>query len=337
MINLLHYDAHCEIAELAIHAHEHMLLVGPPGTAKSLFARQMFAYFDARTFFTQLSKFADESAVFGPLNIAALKKGKFEFCAERTLLDAELAFLDEVFDASDVLLRAMLGVLNEREFQRGSFAVRCPLVTCIATANYTRYNEITEAVVDRFLFQTSSPQLSQQQRAQLYDGIDYEHVLSVERRPLPPPRAPSATIPTEIVETLLALAQDLGLTPRRERKIARALKIRAELNGRQHVDPSDLSIFRYCVPLEKQTPDLTQRIDETAKRLASERQQLEQIEAISWSEAVSVDGARSCLAAIKKLQKIAPCSETVRVKKDERLNAAQSRHCATLKELGVLQ
>ena len=138
---------------LAILTKQHILLVGKPGTAKSLFADRIFGYFDAKVFKTQLSKFSTEETLFGPLNINALKKGRYEYIYDGTILDSEFSFIDEIFDASDSLLRTLLGVLNERQFRRGAFKVRTPLWTAIATANYTRYNEITEAVIDRFLFQ----------------------------------------------------------------------------------------------------------------------------------------------------------------------------------------
>lgn len=336
-MDLIGYKRIEDMVNLAIIAKEHVLLVGPPGTAKSLFAHQMFRQYIARTFFVQLSKFSDESVLFGPLNIEALKKGWYEFVYKETLLDAELAFIDELFDASDVLLRSVLGILNERIFSRGAFRVACPLVTCIATANYTRNNEVTEAVTDRFLFQFHTPVLSRDQRADLYNGHCYE-AFDVTPRPVPVISNIDIHIPEEVINTLLALADDLKLSPRRERKIARMLKIYAALQGRTMVDASDLMIVSYLLPLEKQSKDIINRLSEIVKIFTEERVQKEQILAIKWISdgEPTVVKARAILTAANKLSKIPACNESVLQLRNERIQKAKEDHQKCLQNLGVI-
>ena len=67
-------------------------------------------------------------------------------------MEATFAYLDEFFDGSDFLLRALLNLLNEREFHAKDMGVvTSPLHSVIATTNFFRDREATEAVLDRFM------------------------------------------------------------------------------------------------------------------------------------------------------------------------------------------
>lgn len=337
-ITLEGYKEHAEIIELAIAAREHMLLIGKPGTAKSLFAQQVFNNYQAKTFFVQLSKFSDESVLFGPIDISALKKGEFRFLYKNTILDAQLAFIDEIFDASDVLLRTLLSILNERIFSRGTFTVTCNLVTCIATANYSRINEITEAVIDRFLFQCEAPKLSQEQRKNLYNGYNYEEltISDSEKRSIPSVSVENIYIPEEIITALISIADDLSLTPRRERKIAKALKTRAALNARNYVIPDDLVIVPYMIPLDKQTKDVKDRIIETIKKISKEKEQIQLINSISCPTEYTLEAAQCCAKALKTLRSITPCSDAVKNLLQEKTAIIEDKHKKILQELGII-
>jgi len=75
-----------------------------------------------------------------------------------SIIEANFVFLDEFFDASDVVLRSLLTVLNERKFINGSEQIDTAVHTAIATANYMRMNEVTEAVLDRFTYKSIIPE-----------------------------------------------------------------------------------------------------------------------------------------------------------------------------------
>jgi len=137
----------------ALYTKEHMILMGPPGTAKSQFAVNAFsAIAKAETFQIHLTKQTTEEYVFGPLNILELKKGNLVHNTKGSMLTADFAFLDEFFDASDVLLRSLLGILNERVWLKGSQRIKAKLHTAVLTSNYQRENKVTEAVLDRIIF-----------------------------------------------------------------------------------------------------------------------------------------------------------------------------------------
>ena len=137
----------------ALLCQENLLLFSPAGTAKTLCANLIFSRIGgARVFDTQMSKGTLAEELFGSVDIEQMKHGRVTHNTIDTLVDADLAFIDEFFDANDMVLRAPLGIFNERVFKKGSQYERANLHTGIAAANYVRANDVTEAVLDRFLF-----------------------------------------------------------------------------------------------------------------------------------------------------------------------------------------
>ncbi|NUQ65858.1 MAG: MoxR family ATPase [Pirellulales bacterium] len=137
----------------ALLTRENLLVFSPAGTAKTLCASMIFSRIrGARIFDTQMSKGTLAEELFGSVDIEQMKRGRVTHNTCGTLVDADLAFVDEFFDANDMVLRALLGIFNERVFKKGSQYERASLHTGIAAANYVRANDVTEAVLDRFLF-----------------------------------------------------------------------------------------------------------------------------------------------------------------------------------------
>ncbi|HNX25628.1 MAG TPA: AAA family ATPase [Spirochaetota bacterium] len=151
-----------EIIRQAIYAiltGEHMLLLSRTGMAKSYLATSIFNIFEgARIFAAQASKDQTPDNYFGPYNIDEFRKGRIRHNIKGSVIEANLVFLDEFFDASDVVLRSLLSVLNERKFINGTEQIDAAVHTTIATANYMRMNEVTEAVLDRFTYKSIIPE-----------------------------------------------------------------------------------------------------------------------------------------------------------------------------------
>jgi len=143
----------------AILTGEHMLLLSRTGMAKSYLATSIFNIFEgARIFSSQASKDQTPDNYFGPYNIDEFRKGRIRHNIKGSIIEANLIFLDEFFDASDVVLRSLLSVLNERKFINGSEQIDAAVHTAVATANYMRMNEVTEAVLDRFTYKSIIPE-----------------------------------------------------------------------------------------------------------------------------------------------------------------------------------
>jgi MoxR-like ATPase len=51
------------------------------------------------------------------------------------LPEAEIAFLDEIFQGSSAILNTLLGILNERVFRHGQTQLKCPLRISVGASN----------------------------------------------------------------------------------------------------------------------------------------------------------------------------------------------------------
>ena len=81
----------------AILAAEHVLLLGPPGTAKSALARAIAQAFGGTYFERLLTKFSTPEELFGPISLKALEADKFQRVLTGKLPEAQFAFVDESF------------------------------------------------------------------------------------------------------------------------------------------------------------------------------------------------------------------------------------------------
>jgi len=140
-----------ETVALCAVAGEHLLVVGPPGTAKSQAVRRVAAGLGGRYFEYLLGRFSEPNEIFGPVDLRRLRDGVVEIETAGMLPEAEIAFLDEVFLGSTAILNTLLTILNERTFRRGRTAVVCPLRVCVGATNALPEEPALAAFADRFL------------------------------------------------------------------------------------------------------------------------------------------------------------------------------------------
>src|SRR5947208_1098083 len=84
-----------ELVALSAVAREHLLVIGPPGTAKSIAVRRMARAAGGRYFEYLLGRFTEPNEIFGPVNLRKLREGTVETDVSGMLPEAEIAFLDE--------------------------------------------------------------------------------------------------------------------------------------------------------------------------------------------------------------------------------------------------
>jgi MoxR-like ATPase len=141
-----------EIMLISILTGYHSVLVGPPGTAKSMLAEDMTRVFDVKLFKWLFTKFTTPEEIFGPFNLALLKEGRYERIVDRKAPTAHICFYDEVFKANSAILNSQLTLMNERLFDNGTERIKCPLISVIAASNELPEGEELNALFDRFHF-----------------------------------------------------------------------------------------------------------------------------------------------------------------------------------------
>lgn len=148
---LINRDHLAELMILGAVAQEHLLVIGPPGTAKSAMVRRVAHSLGGRYFEYLLGRFTEPSELFGAVNLGKLREGLVETDVAGMLPEADIAFLDEVFLGSTAILNTLLGILNERRFRRGHTDIACPLRLCVAASNALPDDDSLAAFADRFL------------------------------------------------------------------------------------------------------------------------------------------------------------------------------------------
>jgi MoxR-like ATPase len=120
---LVDREAIAEAVVLCAIASEHLLVIGPPGTAKSEAVRRVATVLGGSYFEYLIGRFTEPNELFGPIDLRRLREGVVEVETAGMLPEADVAFLDEVFLGSTAILNTLLGLLNERMFRRGRTAM----------------------------------------------------------------------------------------------------------------------------------------------------------------------------------------------------------------------
>ena len=261
--NLVERDDAVRLAVLTTLAGEHLLLIGPPGTAKSEVARRLrHAICDATYFERLLTRFTVPEELFGPLSIQALENDRYVRQTDGYLPQAAVAFLDEIFKANSAILNALLTLLNERQFDNGTVREDTPLVAVIGASNElpeTGAGAELGALYDRFLLRLEVPPVSDAGFAKLLrldgDGVGKiaeSDRISPELLTWVQTNAALVEVPEDVLALLESLrtwceAEHIYVSDRRWKKIVKLLRVAAWTNGRDEVTIWDCWLLQHCL------------------------------------------------------------------------------------------
>jgi MoxR-like ATPase len=317
---LIERDAEIDLVLTALVCREHPLLVGQPGTAKSLLLDSVMAWMGGRKFTILFTKFTTPEEVFGPVSVAGLKEDKYRRVTAGKLPEADGGFGDEVFKASSAILNTLLRLLNERVYDDGDGVLRpVPLRIFVAASNEwpqaQEGGQELAALFDRFLFRKSvRPIASAAGRQRLLWERDHTPKLTTAISPaeIDQAHAEARTLPwadeaKQALEVILRELAKEGIRPgdRRQFKSVGAAQAFAYLAGADRVEPEHLEVLAHTLwddPLEQpeKVAGIVARIaNPTGMRVNSLLLEVEQILA-----ATDVKQLAQAASAAGKLQEV---------------------------------
>lgn len=283
------YEKETEISLslLAALAGESIILLGPPGVAKSMVARQLkTAFRDAQSFEYLMSRFSTPDEIFGPVSIQKLKTSDtYERAMEGYLPTADVVFLDEIWKAGPAIQNTLLTVINEKIFRNGNREMHLPLKLLVAASNeLPAKGEGLEALWDRFVIRIESRpiKLEKNFRAMLLeshanfaDNADFSDLkITAEEYAEWAEKICKIGVKEEVLDAISVIRKSLRavnvdeaaerrniyVSDRRWKNIVRLLRTSAFMQDREEVDICDLLPIYHCLWQEPEERDAIRNI-----------------------------------------------------------------------------
>ena len=291
------YEKETEISLslLAALAGESIILLGPPGVAKSMVARQLkTAFRGAQSFEYLMSRFSTPDEIFGPVSIQKLKTSDtYERAVEGYLPTADVVFLDEIWKAGPAIQNTLLTVINEKIFRNGNREMHLPLKLLVAASNeLPAKGEGLEALWDRFviriesrpikleknframLLEVKSEERGVKKQSSAAEGKANSNAITAEEYAEWTERIGKIGVKIEVLDAISAIRKSLRtvnvdeaaerrniyVSDRRWKNIVRLLRTSAFMQDREEVDICDLLPIYHCLWQEPEERDAIRNI-----------------------------------------------------------------------------
>ena len=249
---------------LAITTGTNLLMLGPPGTAKSAITYELCERIvDANYFQWMLNKTSDPSEILGPFSVKAMENDKFLRMTAGKLPEAHIAFMDEVFKSNAPTLNALLTIMNEHIFYNDGKPQDVPLITMIGASNEPPEDESLDAMYDRFIFRMNVKYIKdasnkKRMHANYVDNragllglagkttISLNELLTLQRA------AKCVKVSKDIINKFIRLISDLDrqgihVSDRRQNECFKIMQGSAILRGSNMVGPDDFRSLVYVL------------------------------------------------------------------------------------------
>jgi len=281
-------------------AQQHVLLLGPPGTAKSALAENLCRRTGGGYFRWLLSRTSAPEELLGPISLKALEQDSYLRVTTGKLPEARIAFLDEIFKANSAILNNMLSILNERLFFNNGTPTQVPLETVIGASNeLPEDREELGALWDRFMLRYEVGYVRDPRNFEkMLQGGTTAAVTVITEAELAQAQAEARLVDVTRVLALIPflrqkmLEKGISVSDRRWKQSISLIQAHAWLNGRQQAQDDDLAILSHVL---WQEPEQAIAIRQTVMALANpsiqEAQDLLDDAMEVWQIAISAAGA----------------------------------------------
>lgn len=260
-------------ALVAMLSRTHVLLIGPPGTAKSMLAEELCTRVDGANYFQWLlTRFSTPEEIFGAVSLRGLENDDYRRVTTHKLPEAHIAFLDEIFKANSSILNALLTLVNERIFHNGRERVSVPLITMFGASNELPDEEELTALYDRFMLRFMVDYIAEDFRfLKMLEGstpsarttLDFAELRELADE------AHAATIPGAVLRSLAELRHALAreqiiVSDRRWKNSLAVMRAHAILFSRNTVTEDDLMFLGHVLWKD---PEERPKVGEALRRI----------------------------------------------------------------------
>lgn len=252
------------LMQLALISGSNLLMLGPPGTGKSMITYELCSRIDKANYFQwMLNKTSDPSEILGPVSVKEMENDKFVRKVDGKLPTAHIAFLDEIFKSNSPTLNVLLTIMNEHIFYNDGKPNDVPLISLIGASNEPPEDDSLDAMYDRFIFRINVQYV--------YDGgnkkkmhnnyinsragvlsLNNKTSISIDEIKLLQEESKTMPVPRDIINKFIKLIAELDrktikISDRRQNECFKVMQSSAVLNGRNKVCLDDFKSLIYVL------------------------------------------------------------------------------------------
>lgn len=319
---------------VALLAREHVLLLGPPGTAKSALARELCQRIGGQYFERVLSRTSTPEELFGPVSLQALERDEYRRITTGKLPEAHVAFIDEIFKCNSAVLNMLLPVLNERVFHNNGAPQAVPLVLAVGASNeLPEDRDELGALWDRFLLRyvvgyIRDPRHFEDMITGAIDnaGRTYIDQTTLHRAQEQVQEVAIGPVVHRFLELRDKLAQSgIQVSDRRWRQLVRIVQAHAWLEGRRVAGDADLAILTAALWQEpEQIPQVRQLVLAVSAPHDAEAQDLLDQALEIYRNAMSADDDKAAAVGAEANAKLKRIARRLAELRDQALKSGSS-------------